>query len=283
MKNFAFSSLIFITIVLLGAHQSLAQSWDPGSGNIGVTLLAGYEWNYFNLSAENPNVTLTSGTLNGFYGEVRGETEDLWSRLTADYSTGNPAFSEAAIFFNPDLPRSLSQKILNIEGDLGVKVADLDWPMPSTLTLYGGLAYRDYKYSIPMGSIDFSWYYGALGFNYIGRLKRMTLGVDGALQLPFSSSLEDNSETSGTGSASVTPDLGYRVELPMTWDIHKSEDVFWREPQQTTILLFVTPYWQYWKIPAWKVTYPNGSYADSSASTTNTFGVLVGAGVNLWL
>ncbi|MDA8171748.1 MAG: hypothetical protein M0Z48_07990 [Nitrospiraceae bacterium] len=275
--------MILMASVLLMASRSFANPWDPGSGNLGVTLLVGYDASYFNLSTDNPSATVASGTMNGFYGELRGETEDYWSRLRADYSTGSPAFSEAAPLLNPNLIGSSSQKILNVEGDLGAKALDSDRPLPATLTLYVGLGYRDWKNGFPMGTIDFSSFYIPLGFNYIGRLKRLTFGIDGSLQVPFftSTKLSESNGEPETSTSDINPDLGYRVELPITYDVYKSDNAFWMEPRQTKILLFLTPYWQYWKIPAWKITYLDGTFADSPAYITNTFGVLVGVGVNL--
>ena len=243
--------------------------------------MGGYDLGHLSVSSDNPNINIDSGSMGGYYGEFRGETTDLWGRLTADYSTGNPTASADAIALNARLAGSLSEKYFKIEGDFGGKVADFDGGIPSTLTVYGGLGYRDRKTAIAgFDSVDYTWYYGAIGINYVARLKRLTFGVDGAVEIPFSPTIT----WSVTGfpsesTSSVTPNIAYRVELPITFDVYKTNYNFINTIPQTRVFLFTTPYWQYWKIPAYDIKFPDGSEISNGAMSTNIYGARVGVGV----
>ena len=256
---------------------------DPGAGNTGFTVLGGYDgsWLHYRETDSSGNVLDRDyGWLNGLDIEARFENRVLWTRLSADYLWSHDATYDGAICSSAGcVPAkfSASERIALYEADIGLKLLNVK---TGTLTPYAGIGRRIWWRGVD--GEKYSWYYAAIGLNYVWRTGKLTAGADVAAALPFNMKLTTSVDGSYDAATFRLRDaLGVEVEVPFTYDVHKEY------PDRGRVFLFLTPYYQHWGIkasdPVWmtsKGVPVAGEARYEPDSTANLYGIRVGLGVN---
>ncbi len=273
---------------LMGAGLAHAAGpLNPGSGNLGFTMMAGYNASYLDYKETAEGMgTLDRdyGYLNGLDVELRYEGGLVWTRFIADYSwTTNATYDGSVQMWDGTLvPDKFStrDKIYLYEGDLGFKVLNVK---TGTLTPYVGIGRRIWWRGtdmLPDYIETYSWYFGSIGLNYVWRADRLPVGADVAAHLPFNMRMTTN--TAGLYDETtfkIKKRVGFEGRLPFTYDIYRHSPV--------KMFFFLTPYYQYWSIGASEpvqltrngVPLP-GKIEYEPDSRTDIYGADVGAGVN---
>jgi hypothetical protein len=270
--------LLMILLVLSGVAYSAdgtQSSTTSGSGNSGFFVNLGYDGSFLETKYHDRNGQYqgkNTGWMNGGDAEVRFETKQLWSRGRFEYSR-----SEGLNEYSPTGTKYTGKQQLDYyrgEFVIGYKVLNLG---PSTLTPYAGIGYAHEAYksvNSPDTKNRDTMGYVPVGLNYVYNFSGWSIGVDGAVQLPFSTRAYVYDSPKGIdGSGSINTALGARAELPITVDIYK--------PKTTdTFKIFgnFTPYYQYWHLG--ESNRLGSSYWHTYKNTTNIFGFKAGIGFN---
>ncbi|MDA8088202.1 MAG: hypothetical protein M0Z75_16080 [Nitrospiraceae bacterium] len=269
---------------LMGAGLAhAAGSFNPGSGDLGFTLMAGYDASYLDYEERDMNGAVLDrdyGYLNGLYGEARFEGRIVWTRLTADRSWTNNATYDGALLDGTPSKFSTRERISLYEGDIGAKVLNAG---TSTLAPYLGVGRRIWWRGadiLPDYIEKYSWYFGAIGLNYVWRVGRLTVGADIAVHIPFNMRMTTNKaglfdET----TFKLKKRVGFEARLPFTYNIYR------RLASPDKIFIFMTPYYQYWPIGASAPMALTGDVAPREVdyepdSRTDLYGADMGLGVN---
>ena len=272
-----------ITFMGAGVSYAADRQLDPGSGNLGFTMMVGYNASYIDYKETVEGLGVMDrdyGYLNGLDAEIRYENGLVWTRLTADYSWSHNATYDGGTWGGDPLKFSTHERINLYEADLGFKVLNVG---TSTLTPYVGIGRRIWH----RGTDDngdylekYSWYFATVGLNYVWRIGRLTAGADAAALIPFD--MEVTTNFAGQAAETVLKlktRVGFEAQLPFTCDVLRNSTATRR------VFLYFTPYYQYWAIGASEpvtmviggVTY-NGVYEPNSRA--DVYGAKIGAGVN---
>ena len=266
---------------------------NPGSGNRGLTLMAGYDPGYLSYKEQENGGTLDRdyGYINSVHIQARLENKAVWARLTADFSWARNASYDGAI---QDLEGRLTpykssthEKIYLYEGDIGFKLFNI---RTSTLTPYAGIGYRIWwrgADELPDYIEKYTWYFASAGFNYVWRTGRTTAGLDVAAHFPFDMKMTTNMAGmfDQTGF-SLKKRVGFGARLPFTYE------VYGRHSKKSRLFLFLTPYYQFWPVGGSAqvaltrngppLLSPGGAQltAREPDSRTDVYGADAGVGVN---
>ena len=284
MRVMVIAAALYLMLTGL-AYAMPAYSGDPGSGNRGFTIMGGYDgsWLYYKENGTSGNVLDRDyGWLNGLDVEARFETGILWTRLSADYSWSHGATYDGALQDGTPLKMSTAERIDLYEGDIGIKVVNVE---TSTLTPYVGIGRRVWWRGVdvlPDYIEKYSWYYAAIGLNYVWRIERLTAGADVAVALPFNMRMTTNiADSYDEATFRLKENPGVEVQLPLTYDVYE------RYPDAGKVFLFLTPYYQHWQIGASDPVQMTqngvpvtGAVLYEPDSTTSLYGARVGLGVN---
>ncbi|HUJ18635.1 MAG TPA: hypothetical protein VL197_11650 [Nitrospirota bacterium] len=275
-------SVMSLVCVLLisGTIACAAEPESTGAGLTGTSVFLGYDRSYLSYEESMNGGVLDkdTGWNNGVYVEARHDDESLFARFLFDYVETNSATYAGSLQNGTPITMSTEEKFLTFEGNVGFKALNF-----STVTLspYAGLGYRDWKRgsdNLPDYREDYSWWYVAAGGNVAYRLSRLVIAADFALLYPFSSKMTTNiAGLVDEATFDIKPHLGYRVEVPVNYEISQNNDV--------KIFVFGTPFYQKWKFGASDpVTLTQGGMPVASAiepdSSTVMYGFRVGVGLN---
>jgi hypothetical protein len=274
--------MVFVVGVLLllcgSAYPADITTSQPtvGSGNSGFFLNLGYDGNYmekkYYTRSGNYNGKDT-GWLYGGEAEARFETQQLWTRGRFEYN-----MSDGITFTSPSGVKS-SHKVKgdfqNYEFAVGYKALNF---VSSTLTPYAGVGYRhnENKYWASEGTtkIWYNWGYVPIGLNFVYNFGSGTIGADAAVQIPFAMKAHGSNTSVGVdGSADISSGMGFRVEIPFTFDIFKPQGV-----SKAKVFGLLTPYYQYWQHDASDNI--SGTTTYFTEARTHFFGIKAGIGVN---
>ncbi len=264
-----------------GAAQA-AGSLNPGSGNLGFTMMVGYNASYIDYkeTAEYRGaIDRDYGYLNGIDAEIRFESGLVWTRFAADYSWTHNSTYDGALWDGTPVKASNHERINLYEGDIGFKALNVK---TSTLTPYVGIGYRLWHRGMdePPNYIEkYSWYFAAIGINYVWRIDRSTFGLDVAAHIPFDMKLATNfAGQAPEFSGNLKKRVGFEVRLPFTYDFCRNR------ANSRRAFLFLTPYYQYWAIGASEPVTINLAGTPTPVmepdSRTDIYGADAGAGVN---
>ena len=273
-------------LLFMGPGRAGASQPSPGSGNLGLTIMGGYNGSYmYYKEVENGGIMDRDyGYFNGIHTEMRLESRTLWSRLTADYSwTKNATYDGSIQYLNGQtIPykSSTNERVNLYEGDIGYKAVN---ESTATLTPYVGLGYRIWwrGADTAMDYVEkYTWYYGAAGLNYVWRLDRFTAGADVAAHIPFSMKMTTNINGQYDETVfNLKTMVGFGAQLPLTYDIYSNHS------GSARLLLFLTPYYQYWPVGGSDVLVLTNNGVPSTVahepdSRTGIYGADAGIGVN---
>ncbi len=247
-------SVLFFSFSFSGLAVFAGPAWgmdprNPGSGNLGLTLMGGYNASYLDYTEEQNGSTLDRdyGYLNSAHIQARLENKTVWTRLTADYYwTYNASYDGAIQNLEGQLTAykaSTHEKIYQYEGDFGIKAMNAS---TSTLTPYLGIGYRIWwrgADALPDYIEKYTWYFAAAGFNYIWRINRLTAGLDTALHIPFDMQMKTNvAGLFDQMDFTLKKRVGFGVQLPFTYDIYNNH------AKPVRIFVYLTPYYQFWPV-----------------------------------
>ena len=273
-------------LIIMNAGVSFAESGqlNPGSGNLGFTMMVGYNASYIDYKETVEGLGTQDrdyGYLNGLDAEVRYENGLVWTRFTADYSWTNNATYDGGTWGGDPLKFSTHEGINLYEGDLGFKVLNVE---TSTLTPYVGIGRRIWRRGTDTAgdyTEKYSWYFAAAGLNYVWRNDRLTAGADVAALIPFNMEVTTNfAGQAAETTLKLKTRVGFEAQLPLSYDVYRNH------VNSRRFFLFLTPYYQYWAIgasePVSSITIGgivyNGVYEPNSRA--DIYGVKMGAGVN---
>ncbi|MDA8388884.1 MAG: hypothetical protein M0Z58_09530 [Nitrospiraceae bacterium] len=296
MRVMAVAAALFFILFLRGGGLAYAFSpgpgnpvADPGAGGRGFTIMGAYDGSYLYYEEKDTAGDILDrdyGYLNGLDIEARFESGILWTRLTADYSWSHGATYDGAVCGDGGLctPAKFStpERFDLYEGDLGFKLLNVE---AGTLAPYVGIGRRVWwrgEDVSPDYIEKYSWYFAAIGLNYVCRIERWTAGADVAVDIPFNMRMTTNEAGNwDETNFKLRSNPAVVVQLPITYDIYE------RYVNADRVFVFLTPYYQHWAIGASDlvnvtkngVTVAGSPYYEPD-STTNIYGARIGVGVN---
>ena len=278
--------LIAAALTFMGAPpaHALLPFGGAGARNTGFTVMGGYDgsWLYYQETDSSGNVMDRDyGWLNGLYGEARFEGNVLWTRLSAGYSWSHGARYDGAYQNGTPLKMTTYERIGLYEADIGVKLFNAG---SATLTPYAGIGRRIWWRGADISPDyveKYSWYYAAIGLNYVWRIEKWTAGADAAVALPFNMRMMTNEAgTINETTFRLGENPGVEVQFPFTYDVYK------RNRGAVKVFLFLTPYFQRWQIGASAPLQALDLQTNKTEtlyepdSTAHLYGFRVGLGVN---
>ncbi len=279
------SIVVIVLTLLIFANLSFAEEGlNPGSGVRGFTISGAYDGSYLHYEEKDKSgafLDKDTGYMNGAAVEVRYESKKLFTRAIFEISGSDNAKYTGSLWDGTPLSMTTSERFWRVEGDLGYKIWDQS---TATLTPYIGFGYREWKRGkdqLPDYVETYTWPYVAVGANWVWTIDRWSVGADAAIQIPFG--MEMKTDTAGAfdnATYKLKSNPGFRAELPVTYDI-----VTKKSEHSPRVFVFLTPYYQYWKIGASNdVTLTRNGVpvvtAYESDSDTNIFGAKIGIGIN---
>jgi hypothetical protein len=279
MKNI-FIVVSLMSILMIGETVASAAETGTGAGQTGVSVFLGYDQSYLSYKEFINGVELDkdTGWNNGVYFEARSDDTYMFARFLFDYVMTKSATYAGSLQNGTPVTMSTEEKFLTSEVNAGYKALNFG---TATLSPYAGLGYRDWKRGVdnlPDYQEDYSWWYVAAGVNLAYRFSRLVIAPDVALVYPFSSKMTTNAAgTVDEASFDIKARLGFRVEVPVSYEISRNED--------TKIFVFGTPFYQKWEFGASDpVTLTRGgtpvAIAIEPESTTDMYGFRLGVGLN---
>jgi hypothetical protein len=286
--------ILFLASILSGlAFAQEPQDEVAGAGQSGVALSLAYDGAQFNYKEEsNPYVGLgilnkdkDTGWLNGVAFDARydGTVWDtpFFARVNFDYlNSSNATFTGSAQGGTPTLFNT-TELIDRIEADAGWKALNF---RRVTLSPYLGIGFRYWERGTGnMGNGDYketyAWMYGVAGGDFAFKpAEKLLLGIDAALLLPIRPEMKtDRAGAIDTTWFGLGFSLGYRIQLPASFDIYTDKDY--------KVFTLLTPYYEKWNIgqsPSLllvKNGISNGQLALEPKSYTDLYGVRVGVGI----
>jgi hypothetical protein len=252
---------------------------QAGSGESGFSFSAGYNGKQLNYSETDPTsggvLDKDTGWLNGATVEARYDSAIIFVRANFDYLTSNSATYTGALQNGTSLTMATPEAIYKTEFNVGYKIWN---PEHVTLAPYLGIGYRDWERGqnvLPNYTESYTWWYGTIGANLTYRVAdRVLVGLDAALLLPFSLQMKTNiSNTVNTATFDLGSQIGYRVQVPMSYDIYRRKEY--------KILTFLTPYYERWNVGRSPVVTLTSDGVSAGAfieptSHTDLYGVKVG-------
>jgi hypothetical protein len=277
-------SLALAHVLFLGSGLSFAEDTkNPGAGETGSMVSLGYDGSYlyYKETLNGSYLDKDTGWLNGGFLEMRGDNEDMFTRITIDYTMTNKAtYSGSLQGGGTTTPYTATTKEEFYQGEVNMGWKALNFGA-ATLSPYAAIGYRDWKRgqdNLPDYLEEYTWWYAAVGANLAYRHDKWFFSLDGAVAYPFSAEMTTTiAGQVDPATFNIKPRPGYRVEIPTRYRVYRDQDM--------TLFIFGTPYYQRWKIGASDpVTLTQGGTPVGTAiepdSTTDVYGIRIGVAVN---
>lgn len=291
---------VLVMFFLVSILSSFAFAQPPeenvaGAGQSGFALSLAYDGAQFKYKEEsNPYQSLgilnkdkDTGWLSGVDFDARYDFDladtPFFTRFNFDYlNSGKATFTGSAQGGTPTLFNT-TELIDRIEFDTGWKALNFGH---ATLAPFLGVGFRYWERGTGnMNNGDYketyAWMFGAAGADFAFRpAEKLLLTADAALLLPIRPDMKtDRAGAIDTVWFGLGFRLGYRFQLPASFDIYTNKDY--------SVFTLLTPYYEKWNIGqsssvlTVKGGLTNGQLALEPKSNNETYGLKVGIGIRL--
>jgi hypothetical protein len=220
---------LFVALML--SSVSFAED-SVGAGQRGGTFFFGYDGADLTYKefVNGDVLDKDTGWLNGVYAEYRYDLRQAFFRANFDAVGSDDATYDGALQDGTPLTMSTEELIYKTELDAGYKLLNFG---RATLTPYLGIGYRWWdrgKDELPDYKEEYTWWYGVAGANLAVRATdRLLIGLDAVLLWPIDPEMKtDIAGLVDEAEFDIESELGYRVEVPVSYEISKPDVILSR-------------------------------------------------------
>lgn len=276
---------LIVFVIICCSSGAIAFAENSGnaenSSSNRYSVFAGYNGEFLNYWEYDGSDVLDRdlGWLDGFFIQGRFNADKIFAKIDFNYVQSKNARYDGQDQSGNVIFMATSERIYNIRGEAGYRLFSID-----SFSIFPvlGIGYRYWIRGEDSGgdySEDYSWWFVSPGL-YLQWVKdNVTIGFEAVLLKPYGQKMVTGmAGTYDTATFKIKSEIGYRLELPLTWKIYSTN--------RSDFYLTETVYYERWNIGASPVIQmtqngaPTGDYYSEPSSHTDVYGLRIGAGLS---